>query len=257
MKILDTHTKFALLGKPGTYFTYGFERRLEMIQKRVDLEGKKILDMGCGEGVWTFRFAEITDPKNVYGSDFDVDQIKSIRNLTDKGRGGIPPENFVGCPGENLDFEDNTFDIVFHNEVLEHVQDDKKTIEECLRVLKPGGLMIFFTPNTLWPFEQHGMFFRGKYYWGNIPLLPYMPNFIYKKLAPHVRNYGSWTLKRILKEANGEKEIVLFTQIFSGFDGLIRRFGVVGKVIQKIIHFLEKTPLHIFGISHFVIVKKG
>lgn len=256
MKVLDSHTKFAHLGKPGTYFTSGFQRRLDLIKDRVHLKGKKILDMGCGEGVWAFKFAEETNPSNVFGSDFDKEQIEAIKGMTEEQRAGIPADNFITSPGEALAFEDNTFDIVFHNEVLEHVQDDKKTIEECLRVLKPGGLMIFFTPNTLWPFEQHGMFFRGKYYWGNIPLLPYMPNFIYKKFAPHVRNYGSWTLRKIIRNAEGNKKIVLFTQVFSGFDGLVRKFGVFGKVIQKVIHFLEKTPLHIFGISHFVIIKK-
>lgn len=256
MKILDSHTKFAHLGKPGTYFTSGFQRRLDLIKSRVHLKGKKILDMGCGEGVWAFKFAEETNPINVFGSDFDKEQIETIKAMSEEQRASIPAENFVTSPGEDLAFEDNTFDIVFHNEVLEHVQNDKKTIEECLRVLKPGGLMIFFTPNTLWPFEQHGMFFRGKYYWGNIPLLPYMPNFIYKKFAPHVRNYGAWTLRKIIRNAEGNKKIVLFTQVFSGFDGLVRKFGVFGKVVQKVIHFLEKTPLHIFGISHFVIIKK-
>jgi hypothetical protein len=38
MKLLDTHTKFAHLGKPGTYFTSGFQRRLDLIRKRVDAE---------------------------------------------------------------------------------------------------------------------------------------------------------------------------------------------------------------------------
>ncbi len=257
MKVLDEHTKFAHLGKPGTYFTKGFQRRLDKITLLVDLNNKKILDMGCGEGVWTYEFAKFTAPENVFASDYDPEQIERLKAESQKLKASIPQENFVACPGEALAFEDNTFDIVFHNEVLEHVQDDQKTIDECLRVLKPGGLMIFFTPNTLWPFEQHGMFFRGKYYWGNIPLLPYMPNFIYKKFAPHVRNYSASNLRSKIQGSRFNNEIVHFTQVFSGFDGLARKFGVIGRGIQKLIHFLEKTPLHIFGISHFIIVQKA
>ncbi len=256
MKVLDEHTKFAHLGKPGTYFTKGFQRRLDKITKIVDLKDKKILDMGCGEGVWTFEFSKYTNPKNVFASEYDPEQVQRFKSMSLEERAGIPEENFLNCPGESLAFEDNTFDIVFHNEVLEHVQDDQKTINECLRVLKPDGLMIFFTPNTLWPFEQHGMFFRGKYYWGNIPFLPYMPNFIYKKFAPHVRNYGSWTINKLLRSSSVANETVYFTQIFSGFDGLARKFGLIGRGIQKFVHFFDKTPLHIFGISHFVIVRK-
>ena len=114
--------------------------------------------------------------------------------------------------------------------------------------------MVFFTPNRGWPFETHGMFLNGKYYWGNIPFLPWMPKFLYKKFAPHVRNYSNGDIKRLIKQSGGE--IVYHSHVFSGFDGLVNRFGFFGKLIQRFFHAIEKTPLHFFGISHFVIAKK-
>lgn len=252
MKVLDEHTKFAHLGKPGSAFSKGFQRRLDMILKKHDLNGKKILDLGTGEGVWLREFAKYTDPKNVFGSEYDKDTIEPyISQIT---QSGIPTENIKICPGERLEFPDQTFDVVFQNEVLEHVQDDKKVLEECYRVLKPGGVVILFTPNAGWPFETHGMFFRGKYYWGNIPFLPWMPNFIYKKFAPHVRNYTNWDLRKKLK--NSGFEIQHHSHIFPGFDGLQRKYGFLGKLVKSFFHLIEKTPLHFFGISHFVIAKK-
>ncbi len=48
-----------------------------------------------------------------------------------------------------LPFEENTFDIVFSNHVLEHIEDDKKAMNELYRVLKPGGMGIFQIPQDL------------------------------------------------------------------------------------------------------------
>lgn len=269
MKVLDEHTKFAHLGKPGTAFTPGFQRRLDLISELVDLKDKKILDLGCGEGVWLTEFAKLTDVANVYGSEFDGDQVKALKanppyvyppepqvgglKMTRKEQ-RILPENIKQCPGEALDFEDNFFDFVFQNEVLEHVQDDVKTLKESLRVLKPGGKLIFFTPNWGWPFEQHGMFLRGKYYWGNIPLLPWMPAPVYKKLAPHVRNYSWHDLRKKIRESGGK--VVYHTRIFPGFDKMEKKYGAAGKAVKKTLHSAEKTPLKFFGISHLVIVEK-
>ncbi|NOR28520.1 MAG: methyltransferase domain-containing protein [Lutibacter sp.] len=49
----------------------------------------------------------------------------------------------------NLPFEDNTFDVVFANHVLEHIEDDKKAMQELYRVLKLGGMGIFQIPQEL------------------------------------------------------------------------------------------------------------
>ncbi|MEC4050388.1 methyltransferase domain-containing protein [Flavobacterium sp. SUN046] len=49
----------------------------------------------------------------------------------------------------NLPFEDNTYDIIFCNHVLEHIPDDTKAMQELYRVLKPGGMGIFQIPQEL------------------------------------------------------------------------------------------------------------
>lgn len=248
MQQLDKDTKFAHLGKPGSAFSKGFERRLNMITARLNLEDNQILDVGCGEGVWLQQFANFTEIQNVYGSDIDQESLDKVPHE-------FPRQNLKQCPAEQLDFQDNQFDIVFSNEVIEHVEDDGKTVAEMVRVTKPGGYIIIFTPNRGWPFEQHGMFLFGKYYWGNIPLLPWMPKFIYDRFAPHVRNYWHWDIKRLTKDLPVEYE--LHTHIFPGFDGMVRRFGAAGRIVQKLFHLLEKTPFNWFGISHFVILRKN
>uniref|UniRef100_UPI00404B5178 class I SAM-dependent methyltransferase n=1 Tax=Flavobacterium sp. TaxID=239 RepID=UPI00404B5178 len=49
----------------------------------------------------------------------------------------------------NLPFEDNAYDLILCNHVLEHIPDDKKAMQELFRVLKPGGMGIFQIPQDL------------------------------------------------------------------------------------------------------------
>jgi SAM-dependent methyltransferase len=49
----------------------------------------------------------------------------------------------------NLPFEDNQYDLIFCNHVLEHIPDDTKAMQELFRVLKPGGMGIFQIPQDL------------------------------------------------------------------------------------------------------------
>ena len=59
--------------------------------------------------------------------------IKNIRKLR-----GVPHEDI-----QSLSYKDNSFDLVLHSEVLEHVPNPHKALEECKRVLKPNGICIF------------------------------------------------------------------------------------------------------------------
>lgn len=60
----------------------------------------------------------------------------------------------------DLPFEDNTYDVIFCNHVLEHIPDDKRAMQELYRVMKPGGYGIFQIPQNLTrevTFEDYGI----------------------------------------------------------------------------------------------------
>ncbi|MDP6908310.1 MAG: class I SAM-dependent methyltransferase, partial [Flavobacteriales bacterium] len=52
----------------------------------------------------------------------------------------------VKCDIQNMPFDDNSFDVIFCNHVLEHVEDDYKAMSELFRVLKPDGFAILQVP---------------------------------------------------------------------------------------------------------------
>ncbi len=58
---------------------------------------------------------------------------------------------------------------------------------------------MLFCPNRGYPFETHGIYWRGKYKFGNIPLVNYLPRSLRDKLAPHVQIYTRRDLKKDLR----------------------------------------------------------
>ena len=84
---METNDKIGKLGKPSLIFGPGQERRFNLVKKYIDLKDKKILDVGCGVGVYTERFSE--EGKEVYGIDIDPERIKSAQKLAPKAHSTV------------------------------------------------------------------------------------------------------------------------------------------------------------------------
>jgi SAM-dependent methyltransferase len=235
--------KAALRGEPGYVWRSGQERRLDMIRQWVDLDGAAILDNGCGLGQYLEHFAPFSPQR--FGLEIESDRaIKAIPTATGIAQG----------VGEHLPFTANSFDFVFSNEVIEHVQDDAAYAAEMVRVLKPNGRILIFCPNRWYPVEQHGIYWRGKYKFGNKPLVNYLPNPVRNRLAPHVRAYTKRGLLRLF--ADLPVEAVYHGRIFGGYDNIEYRLPRIGKTIKKTLYALEKTPFSVFGLSHLLVLQK-
>ena len=169
-----------------------------------------------------------------------------------EARGNSP--HVINAAGESLPLPSGTFDLILSHEVLEHVQDDRAALCEMVRALKPGGRIALFVPNRGYPFETHGIYWKGKYYFGNKLFVNYLPRALRDKLAPHVRVYSKRDLEKLLEGL--PVKFIERTIIFGAYDNVIARFGSVGQVLRRILQFLERTPLKIFGLSHFWVVEK-
>ena len=78
-----------------------------------------------------------------------INRFKKLKNLDYITADLYSPIVDVKADILNLPFDDNSFDIVFCNHVLEHIKDDKKAMQELYRVLKPNGMGIFQIPQDL------------------------------------------------------------------------------------------------------------
>ncbi len=244
--------KAALRGEPSYIWRAGQERRLQMILEAAGsrIHGR-VLDNGCGVGVYLLRLAQATP--SAYGIELDRERsLEAARDLKTVVRGA----------GENLPYPSDTFDLVLSHEVLEHVQDDRASLEEIVRVLrKPesdpgeiGGRLILFVPNRGYPFETHGIYWRGRYRFGNIPLINYLPQRLRDRLAPHVRAYSRKDLWRLLDGL--PVHVLKRTTLFGGYDNIIARWPTFGRALRAFLHFLEQTPLRAFGLSHFWVIDR-
>ena len=235
--------KAICLGHPSYVWRFGQERRLALIQKYAPLHERRILDVGCGLGMYTRRMR--TFSAEVYGIELDAEKIARA--------GGEKPYISLGR-AEALPFPEGYFDVILLHEVLEHVEDDQRAVAEAHRCLKAGGRMVIFAPNRLYPFETHGVYLGGRYLFGVIPLVNYLPIALRRHLCPHVRTYASGQLRRLLKNLPGR--VIVHTQIFAGYDKLASRSALLARMARRVSYTLEGTPLSCFGLSHFLVVEK-
>lgn len=116
--------------------------RLGYFEKRIDWAGKAVLDVGCAGGFMAEAIAK--KGGRVTGIDPAREAIAAARAHAEKE--GLAIRYDIGV-GEELPYEDASFDAVVCVDVLEHVADLGQTVREIARVLKPGGLFCFDTIN--------------------------------------------------------------------------------------------------------------
>ena len=244
--------KAALRGEPSYVWRAGQQRRLEMI---IHAAGERIqgniLENGCGVGMYVEHIAPFGG--TIIGLEYDFERAAEAR---------INSPHILNAAGEFLPLpsatlrhaQDSAFDLILSHEVIEHVQSDRSAIQEMVRVLKIGGRAVIFCPNRGYPFETHGIYWKNKYYFGNKLFINYLPRTLRNKLAPHVRVYSTSDMHKLFEGL--PVKLIERTIVFGAYDNIIARFGALGKILRGILQFLEKTPLKIFGLSHFWVVEK-
>ena len=236
--------KAALRGEPSYVWQAGQERRLGMIFDAAGVRARgRVLENGCGVGMYLEKLAP--HAQSVFGLEYDFERTLTAHKNS---------VQIINAAGEHLPFPGDHFDLVLSHEVIEHVQDDRMAVAEMVRVLKPRGRAVIFCPNRGYPFETHGIYWRGEYKFGNIPFINWLPRAWRDKFAPHVRVYTRDDI--ILLFANLPTCIIEKTVIFGAYDNIVARFGGIGRVLRSFLQFLERTPLRIFGLSHFWVVEK-
>ena len=236
--------KAALRGEPSYIWRAGQERRLDMILRAAGKRVKgRVLEDGCGVGMYVEKLSAFRG--TVIGLEYDRERAATARRRS---------PHILNAAGEFLPLPSSTFDLVLSHEVIEHVQDDRAAIREMVRVLRPSGRIVLFCPNRGYPFETHGIYWRRRYHFGNIPLVNYLPRHWRNRLAPHVRVYSKRDLEILFDGL--PVRFIERTVIFGAYDNLIVRFGRLGKFLRATLQFLERTPLRALGLSHFWVIEK-
>lgn len=235
-------SKAASRGEPSYVWRAGQNRRLDKMHQWADLHGR-ILDNGCGLGTYLDALTPYSSQR--FGLEIELERaVPALATATGIAQG----------VGEKLPFADGTFDLVFSNEVIEHVQDDALYAAEMVRVTRSGGKILIYCPNRWYPVEQHGIYWRGEYIFGNIPLVNYLPNPLRNRLAPHVRAYTKSALFRLFEPL--PVRFVHHEIIFGGYDNIAYRWPKFGRLLKQVLYTAEKSPLAVLGLSHLLVLEK-
>jgi 2-polyprenyl-3-methyl-5-hydroxy-6-metoxy-1,4-benzoquinol methylase len=176
---------------------------------------KNILDVGCGFGHFVLLLQQRSN--FVVGIDSNVEIVKF-------GKKKLSIKNILVSDGTSLPFKENSFEWVIANQVLEHITEPAKFLQEIQKILKLHGRLFLTTPNRF------------------VYIRPRTPRIIilgllglYKIDPTHVKEYTSWGLKKLITE-NGFK---------------IERFEIVEKL-----DFLPKFLARLLTSGFLVIAKK-
>lgn len=125
---------------------------LRFFEGKVDLECSKALDLGSGFGGRTIAFQRATGGE-VVGLEIDERMAQpSLAFAREMHNGDV---SFVVGLAEALPFADDSFDLIFSYDVMEHVADPEQTLHAAYRVLRPGGCLLLVFPPYFHPTGAH------------------------------------------------------------------------------------------------------
>ncbi|MFJ7128766.1 class I SAM-dependent methyltransferase [Streptomyces sp. NPDC098101] len=115
-------------------------RQARLLAGALDRPGALVLDVGCGDGTAAAVAGPILAGHRIVGVDWSHDALRRARpRLSHVVRGELD--------GGGLPFADGCADAVLFSEVIEHLVDPDRAMDELRRVLRPGGHLMLSTPN--------------------------------------------------------------------------------------------------------------
>ena len=127
------------------YYSVGFTSHIieKMMEKLGNINGKKVLDFGCGEG-WLSKVL-LKKGAKVWAFDISEEAVKNVRAKSLQEWSSNHQVNVIQATAEALGFNADSFDYVIGNAILHHI-DLGAAAEEIHRVLKGGGRAYFMEP---------------------------------------------------------------------------------------------------------------
>jgi ubiquinone/menaquinone biosynthesis C-methylase UbiE len=107
-----------------------------------NLRGKRVLEVGCGQGEFSLWLAG-RDPTVLVGADLSGVAVSRAKERTGSRAA------FIVSDIQQMPFPDEAFDVVVSCETVEHVPNPQLAVRELARVLRPGGTLVLTTPNYL------------------------------------------------------------------------------------------------------------
>ena len=140
------HMHHGYYGRAGTYKMNRRSAQIDLIEELLDWAGvhevQNLVDVGCGIGGSTLYLAE---KFGASATGITLSPVQASRATERAKNYGLAGVSFQVADALRMPFEDSTFDLVWSLESGEHMPDKKTFLQECYRVLKPGGTLVMAT----------------------------------------------------------------------------------------------------------------
>jgi ubiquinone/menaquinone biosynthesis C-methylase UbiE len=136
--VANGNPQFARRDVPASMFNRNFMKMVLELVGDCEIDGRRVLDVGCGRGGTIFALDYFFSPKSLHGVDLSPDAVSFCRKTQEK-------PNIAFCEGdaEHLPFPDDSFDVVTNVESSHLYPSIHKFYSEVARVLAPGGHFLY------------------------------------------------------------------------------------------------------------------
>lgn len=153
--------------------------RFAEVSRVIDPVEGEVLDVGCNDGTFSEIILKKSKAKKLIGVDVDNKSVAWANKHRKKN--GM---NFLAGDAQNLKFKSGSFAAVFCLEVLEHVADPPKALQELKKVMKKGGYGVFLVPSDSFLFRLVWFFWLNFYprgwVWRETHIKTYRANYLPK-----------------------------------------------------------------------------
>jgi len=169
------------------------DRVLRNVLKVADLRDKRVLEVGAGTGRDSFGMVE--HGATVFMLDYSINSLNIIKNIATEEKVEVCP---VGGNAFSLPFPDTSFDLVFHQGLLEHFREKEALdlLKENIRVLKMGGLLLVDVPQRyhIYTVMKHILIALDKWFagWEREFSISELDKLLRSLSVVPVHRYGEW-----------------------------------------------------------------
>lgn len=230
------------------------DRIARNLRQVIELRGKKVLEIGAGTGRDSFPLVE--HGAIVYQLDYAENSLRILKKLAEENK---TPVHIIGGDTFRLPFHDGTFDVVFHQGLLEHFRKSQAEalLRENIRVLKQGGLLLVDVPQRyhVYTVAKHVLIAVNKWFAGwerSFSVGELKGQLVSLGLTP-LYSYGEWMYPSFFYRVSREvgKKIGINLPLYPSLGKFLHTFR------SQLRSWLLKTPLPLYsGISIGVVGKK-
>lgn len=230
------------------------DRIVRNLSAVTELKAKRVLEIGAGTGRDSFPLVE--EGAKVVQLDYAEHSLRILKSIADEH---YIPVGIIGGDAFQLPFRDDTFDIVFHQGLLEHFRaaQAEAMLRENIRVLKPGGLLLVDVPQRyhIYTLAKHLLMAVNKWFagWERSFSVGELRGVLGGLGLHPVNAYGEWMYPSFFYRVTREvmKKIGVQLPLYP------QPIKPLSKLRTSVREALWRTPLPLYtGISIGVIAKK-